>query len=52
MKMPSGATMNTRSKSVLTVESGSAYRVEVDVVTDGQPSKEQLVAKRIGDCAK
>ena len=52
MKMPSGPTMNSRSTSVITVESESAYRVEVDVVTDGQPSKERLVAKRIGDCTK
>ena len=52
MKMPTGATMNSRSTSVLTVESDSSYRLEVDAVTDGQASKEQLVAKRIGDCPK
>ena len=52
MKMPSGATMSSRSTSVMTVESDSAYRVEVDVVTDGQSSKERVVAKRIGDCTK
>ena len=52
MKMPTGATMNSRSTSVLTVESDSSYRLEVDAVTDGQASKERLVAKRIGDCPK
>ena len=52
MKMPTGATLNSRSSSVLTVESDSSYRLEVDAVTDGQTSKEQLVAKRIGDCTK
>ena len=52
MKMPTGATLNSRSTSVLTVESDSIYRLEVDSVTDGQASKERLVAKRIGDCTK
>jgi len=52
MKMPTGATMKSRSTSVLTVESDSSYRLEVDAVTDGQASKERLVAKRIGDCPK
>jgi len=52
MKMPTGATMNTRSTSVMTVVSESSYRIEVDVVTDGQASKELLVAQRVGDCPK
>jgi hypothetical protein len=52
MKMPSGATMNSRSTSVMTVVSESSYKVEIDVVTDGQASKELLVAQRIGDCPK
>jgi len=52
MKMPTGATMTSRSASVLTVESDSSYRLEVDAVTDGQASKERMVAKRIGDCPK
>ena len=52
MKMPTGVTLNSRSSSVLTVESDSSYRLEVDAVTDGQASKEQMVAKRIGDCTK
>jgi hypothetical protein len=52
MKMPTGATLNSRSTSVLSVESDSSYRLEVDAVTDGQASKERLVAKRVGDCTK
>jgi hypothetical protein len=52
MKMPSGATMSSRSTSVLTVVSESSYKIEVDVVSDGQSSKELLVAQRIGDCKK
>lgn len=50
MKMPSGATMSSRSTSVMTVVSEISYKIEIDVVTDGQPSKELLDAQRIGDC--
>jgi hypothetical protein len=32
--------------TVLTAESDSGYRLEVDAVTDGQASKERTVAKR------
>lgn len=35
MKMPTGATMNSRSSSVMTVASESSYKIEIDVVTDG-----------------
>jgi Protein of unknown function (DUF3617) len=52
IKMPSGATMNSRSTSVMTVASESSYKIEIDAVTDGQASKEQLVAQRTGDCPK
>jgi len=52
MKMPSGATFSSRSTSVMTVVSESSYKIEIDVVTDGQSSKELLVAQRIGDCTK
>ena len=52
MKMPTGATMSSRSASVMTVASESSYRIEIDVVTDGQASKELLVAQRLGDCPK
>ena len=52
MKMPTGATMSSRSTSVMTVVSESSYKIEIDVVTDGQASKELLVALRVGDCTK
>jgi hypothetical protein len=52
MKMPAGATMNSRSTSVMTVVSESSYKIDIDVVTDGQASKEMLVAQRVGDCTK
>ena len=52
MKMPTGATMNSRSSSVMTVAGESSYKIEIDVVTDGQASKERLVAQRVGDCPK
>ena len=52
MKMPTGATMSSRSTSVMTVDSESSYKIDIDVVTDGQTSKEMLVAQRIGDCTK
>ncbi|MGZ8460945.1 MAG: DUF3617 domain-containing protein [Candidatus Deferrimicrobiaceae bacterium] len=52
MKMPTGATMSSRSTSVMTVASESSYKIEIDVVTDGQASKELLVAQRVGDCTK
>jgi len=35
MKMPTGATMSSRPTSVMTVVSGSSYRIEIDAVTDG-----------------
>jgi hypothetical protein len=52
MKMPTGATFSSRSTSVMTVVSESSYKIEIEVVTDGQSSKELLVAQRIGDCTK
>jgi len=36
----------------MTVESDSAYKVEIDVVTDGLATKELLVAQRVGVCKK
>ena len=41
-----------QSKSVITVESDSAYRVETESHTNNQAQKEVIVAKREGDCAK
>ena len=39
-----------RSKTVLTYENDGAYRLDVESTQNGQPSKETLVAKRVGDC--
>lgn len=50
IKNPAGGTLASRSKSVITVESGSAYRVEVVTSSNGQTQKELLVARRVGDC--
>ncbi|MFO1304615.1 MAG: DUF3617 family protein [Burkholderiales bacterium] len=41
---------STQSKSVITPDGDSAYKVEVESRTGGKPSKELLVAKRVGDC--
>jgi len=46
------AGMEVRSKSVLTVESPTAYRLHVDTVEDGAPGCEDMVARRLGDCRK
>ena len=52
MKMSAAATMSSRSTSVMTVAGESSFRIDIDVVTDGQSSKEVLVAQRGGDCRK
>lgn len=50
---PQGTPMSFRSASVMTVESDSAYRIEVTTTgLPGPPVKELLTARRIGDCAK
>jgi hypothetical protein len=43
-----GATL--KSRSVISVESDSAYRVDVTSTTGARSTKEVLVAKRITDC--
>lgn len=53
MPSPQGGVVSFRSTSVMTVESDSAYKVEV-TTSAGQPGptgKEVLTARRIGDCA-
>jgi hypothetical protein len=39
-----------KSRSVITVESDSAYTVQVDGTAGGRATKELLVARRVGDC--
>ena len=46
------ARMSVRSKSVLIVDSPTAYRLHVDTIEDGAAGKEDLVARRVGDCRK
>lgn len=40
----------TQSRSVLSVESARAYRVDIESKSKGQTTKETLVARRVGDC--
>jgi hypothetical protein len=49
---PGSAPITARSTSVLTVESDSAYRVEITTTGAGTSTNETLLARRVGDCAK
>lgn len=40
------------SSRTMTVESDGAYRLEVTGTQDGEPMKETLVARRVGDCTR
>ena len=49
----SGSTViNSKTTTVMTVSGDSAYTVRVTGATNGKPTEESVVAKRIGDCAK
>ena len=49
----SGSTLiNSKTTTVMTVSGDSAYNVRVSGTTNGQPTDETVVAKRVGDCAK
>jgi hypothetical protein len=53
MKTPRGDTVSFRSTSVMTVESDSAYKIDVTTSSGGADSpvgKELLTARRVGDC--
>ena len=53
MNSPQGGMVSFRSTSVMTVESDTAYKIEV-TTSAGQPGptgKEQLTARRVGDCS-
>jgi hypothetical protein len=50
VKNPSGGTLIGRTTSIITVESDSAYKVQVDGTANGQSTKELLIARRVGDC--
>jgi len=48
---PQGGTMSFRSTSVMTIESDSAYKIEITTIgSPGPTMKEVLTARRIGDC--
>ena len=49
---PQGGLVSFRSTSVMTVESDSAYKIDVTTsgARPGPVGKEQLTARRIGDC--
>jgi hypothetical protein len=42
--------VTVQSRSVITVESDSAYRAQVTTTGGGRSTKELLVAKRVGEC--
>lgn len=52
VKAPAGETVTARSTSVMTVQSDSAYTVDITTTGAGTTTQERLVARRIGDCAK
>ena len=46
------AGIQVQSRSTLTVENPGAYRLFVESREGGGTSKETLIARRVGDCAK
>lgn len=42
--------ISVRSKSVISVDSDTAYKIDVESQEDGAKTRERLVAKRIADC--
>jgi Protein of unknown function (DUF3617) len=49
---PGAASVSARSTSVMTVDSDSAYKVEIATTGAGTSTQEVLIARRVGDCAK
>ena len=49
---PGGPPVSARSTSLMTVESDSAYQVEISTTGAGTSTQESLIARRIGDCTK
>lgn len=52
VKAPGGETVTARSTSVMTVQSDSAYTVDITTTGAGTTTQERLVARRIRDCTK
>jgi hypothetical protein len=49
---PGAASVSARSTSVMTVDSDSAYKVEIATTGAGTSTQEVLIARRVGDCTK
>jgi uncharacterized protein DUF3617 len=49
---PAAASLSARSTSVMTVDSDSAYKVEITTTGAGTSKQEVLIARRVGDCTK
>ena len=49
---PGAASVSAQSSSVMTVESDSAYQVEITTTGAGTSTRETLIARRVGDCSK
>ena len=49
---PGSPSVEARSTSAMTVDSDSAYQVEITTTGAGTTTHETLIARRIGDCAK
>jgi hypothetical protein len=52
IKPPGGAAVTVHSTSVMTVESDSAYKVEITTTGAGTSTPELLLGRRLGDCTK
>jgi hypothetical protein len=52
IKSAGGDAVMVRSTSVMTVDSNSAYKVEITTTGAGTSTQELLVARRLGDCTK
>jgi uncharacterized protein DUF3617 len=49
---PGASPVSARSASVMTVDSDSAYKVEITTTGAGTSTQESLIARRIADCTK
>ena len=52
INVPGASAVSARSTSVMTVDSDSAYKVEITTTGAGTSTQETLLARRIGDCTK
>jgi hypothetical protein len=52
VRTPDSDPVTVRSASVITVESDSAYKVDITTTGAGTSMEEHLIARRVGDCAK